>query len=101
MSDDDDLEFYMTRHENLEVPEDAGAGAIARYIATELADAAARPEWRAGFAASMITAAILARTGAGLGSTVLLAVLAGGCTEHAYSMLMDMHAVATDDADVS
>jgi len=72
-------------------------GELAHAALDGLMDAMARPEWRAGLAVSVLTAAMLARSGVRFPPTLALALLAGGAAEHAYGMLMDIHAAATGD----
>lgn len=67
---------------------------IAHGAVDRLAEDAGRPEWRAGLTVSMLTVAMLARTGLRAGPAIMIALTAGACAEHAYKMLIDVHKAA-------
>lgn len=66
------------------------AGEVARDVLELVASEFARPEVRAGIAATMLTTVVMARLGCRFGMTVFVATLAGSAVEGGYAMLADI-----------
>jgi hypothetical protein len=75
------------------------AGRVLAELGRDLVEDMSQPAARAGFGASLLTSALLARARMGFIPTIAIAVMIGVSVEHLYAMAEDIHGTAIAQQD--
>lgn len=79
-------------------PDMMAAADVLQQAMTDVLGQFRRPSFRAGFGASLLSTALLARAGARPGIAIFTSLMIGAAVEHLYGMAEDIHAKLAGDA---
>lgn len=88
----------MSELEKRDRPDMSAMADIAQEAVISLVDSFRRPSFRAGFGASLLTTALLARAGLRPGLAIFTSLMVGAAVEKLYGMVEDVHAASLESS---